>query len=415
MENSLLQIREQSVLWLQNIGLSQKLAVGVQSFIVLILILVLSWLVGKLAKVLMKSIIPSFIQKTKNKWDDLLVEYNVFSILSYYLFGIVFFWLDQFIASEVMRRFIQTLTSTYFIIVSLILVNAVLNILHDIYRSVHKKRNASIKIYLQLLKVLIFSFGGIVIVSIFANKNFIDILTGLGAMLTILLIVYKDTILGFVAGISLSANKMLKVGDWISVPHHNADGTVIDIGLSAVRVQNWDKTITTIPPYRLVSESFTNWKGMEESGGRRIKRHLLIDINSVRFLTEEELEKFKSFRLLNKYIEDKLKDIDKSNEGVSGLVNQRRLTNIGTFKKYMENYLKNTGYVNPNLTFIVRQLQSTEVGVPIEVYFFSKEQAWVKYEQIQSDIFDHFFAILPEFGLSAFENISAASLESLSK
>ena len=229
-------------------------------------------------------------------------------------------------------------------------------------------------------------------------------------MVAILLIVYKDTIMGFVAGISLSTNKMVEVGDWISVPKHDADGTVIDIGLNTVKVQNFDKTITTIPPYKLVSEAFTNWRGMQQSGGRRIKRSINIDIDSIHFLSPSEIEKFGKFKLLKDYIKEKKKAIVKSNEGVEEYYNQRRLTNIGTFKKYLENYLLASDFVNPEMTFIVRQLQSNEKGVPIEVYFFCNEQAWVKYEQIQSDIFDHFFAIAPEFGLQVFQTVSGRSL-----
>lgn len=410
MQDYILQLREQSVSFFENIGLSPYWATWVQSIAALLFILILSWGVGRIATVIMRGLAPVIVGKTKNKWDDLLMENNVFKILSYYLFGAVFIWLDQIIVAESLQRFIKTITGTYFIVVTLILINALLNTAYQIYQSLQKTDKASIKIYIQLLKVIVFSFGVILIISIFADKKLVEILTGLGAMLTILLIVYKDTILGFVAGISLSTNNMLQVGDWISVPQHDADGTVIDIGLSAVRVQNWDKTITTIPPYKLTSESFTNWKGMEEAGGRRVKRHVIIDIGSIHFLSPEEIDKFKQFHLLKDYIEEKLQAIEKTNKGVKEYVNQRRLTNIGTLKKYMENYLQSTGYARPDMTFIVRQLQSNEKGVPIEIYFFCKETAWAKYEQVQADVFDHFFAIMPEFGLRVFQNVSADAL-----
>ena len=403
-------LRELSISFLESIGVSNTWAILIQSVLALIFIFILSYAIGKLGKLLMQKYIPILVHKTKTDWDDKLFKNNCFEILSYYLFGLIFFWIDIFIASDTIRKFINTITGTYFTIITLMLINALLNTAYDIYKERRPNDKANLKIYLQLIKVLVFSFGGIIIISFFANKNLIDILKGLGAMAAILLIVYKDTIMGFVAGISLSTNKMVEVGDWISVPKHDADGTVIDIGLNTVKVQNFDKTITTIPPYNLISESFTNWKGMQQSGGRRIKRSINIDIDSIHFLSLEEIEKFSNFKLLKEYINEKKKAIVKSNEGVEEYYNQRRLTNIGTFKKYLENYLLASDFVHPDMTFIVRQLQSNEKGVPIEIYFFCTQQAWVKYEQVQSDIFDHIFAIAPEFGLQIFQTVSGRSL-----
>lgn len=413
MENNIIQLRHYTLNLLENIGLSSYWASWIQSAIALISILLLSWFIGSAAKYVMRRFVPALVKKTKNKWDDLLLDNKVFAILSYYLFGFIFFWLDQVIASEGVRAFSQTLTGSYFVIVSLILANAIINTAHDVYSSLHRNHSGSIKIYLQLLKVIIFSLGGIVIISFFADRTFMDIMTGLGAMLTILLIVYKDTIMGFVAGISLSANKMIKVGDWISAPKYHADGIVLDIGLNTVKVQNWDKTIATIPPYKLMSESFINWKGMEESGGRRIKRHINIDIESIDFLSAEEIARLEHFALIKDYIADKKAEIQAANSNINHFVNQRHLTNVGTFKKYVENYLSHTGYVKEGMTFIVRQLQSTEKGLPIEIYFFCNEQAWASYEQIQADIFDHIFAIVPQFGLRVFQSPSGHNLKAL--
>lgn len=405
-------LRELSISFLESIGISNAWAVFTQSLLALIFIFLLSYAIGKLGKLIMQKYIPILVRNTKTNWDDKLFENKFFEILSYYLFGIVFFWIDILIASDTMRKFINTITGTYFTIITVMLINALLNTAYDIYKERRPNDKANLKIYLQLIKVLVFSFGGIIIISFFANKGFLVILKGLGAMATILLIVYKDTIMGFVAGISLSTNKMVEVGDWISVPKHDADGTVIDIGLNTVKVQNFDKTITTIPPYNLVSEAFTNWRGMRQSGGRRIKRSINIDIDSIHFLSPKEIEKFGNFKLLKDYINEKKKAIVKANKGVEEYYNQRRLTNIGTFKKYLENYLLASDFVHPDMTFIVRQLQSNEKGLPIEVYFFCTEQTWAKYEQIQSDIFDHFFAIAPEFGLQIFQTVSGRSLKS---
>lgn len=404
MKEYLLKVRTESTTLVEHLGIEKNLAILLQSISSVLLILLFAWLVDRFATFLMRSLVPKVVGRTKNKWDDIFVENKVFANLSHFLPGLVMLSLYLVIASKGIRVFIVNMLDTYFIIVSLLFFNALLNSFSAIYAAVKGQRAANIKIYLQVLKVLLFSLGGIAIVSIFANKNFMEILKGLGAMVTILLIVYKDTIMGFVAGIQLSANKMVKVGDWVSIPKDNADGTVVDISLNTVKVQNWDKTITTIPTYKLMSESFTNWKGMEQSDGRRIKRSVSIDMDSIRFLSQEEIQRYKKFRLLATYIKEKEDEICKLNEGVTEYVNQRRLTNIGTFRKYVENYLKQSGFANMEMTFIVRQLQSTERGVPIEIYMFCKEKAWAKYEEVQSDIFDHIFAMVPEFELRIFQN-----------
>ncbi len=408
---NIIELRELSIQLIMKLGLNHEWASNVQSFFSLILLLVLAWGVSKLGKAIFTFFVPKIIYKTKNKWDDELLNNNFFTILSYYLLGVVFFWLDAFIASSSIRWFTKSLTGTFFTVITVMLINTFLNTIYSIYKERNPKERGNLKIYIQLIKVVIFSFAVVIIISFFANKNLIDILKGLGAMVTILLIVYKDTILGFVAGISLSANKMLEVGDWICMPQSNADGTVIEIGLNTIKVQNWDMTITTIPPYKLISESFINWKGMEESGGRRIKRAIHIDIDSVHFLSNEDIERFEQFELLQSYIQQKKIEIAQDNRAKSSSFNQRRLTNIGTFKKYVENYLKSRNVANEEMTFLVRQLQSTERGLPIEIYFFSKEKSWVKYEDIQADIFDHIFAITQEFNLRIYQNVSASSMQ----
>jgi miniconductance mechanosensitive channel len=220
-----------------------------------------------------------------------------------------------------------------------------------------------------------------------------------------------------VASIQLSANKMVTVGDWISMPKYSADGTVLDISINTVKVQNWDKTIATIPTYALVSESFNNWKGMEESGGRRIKRSINIDMKSVGFLTGEQIEKLRKFYLLRDYINEKEKDIEQYNKSLkledSEVTNGRKMTNLGTFRKYLENYLHQHPKIHQDMTFLVRHLQPTEKGLPIEIYVFSNDQAWANYEAIQADIFDHILAIIPEFGLRVFQNPSGDDFRQL--
>ncbi|MDO5104336.1 mechanosensitive ion channel family protein [Capnocytophaga sp.] len=397
--------RIKSVQWIENYGFSHFWAMTIQSVLVFVLLLLLAYAVDKAATLIMRKFVPKLVGYTATKWDDIFMENHVFAKFAHFLPGVLALVFCDLIASESLRLLIQTFISTYFIIVLVLFLNAVLNALEALY-ILTKGTEVTIKIYTQLAKVVLFSLAGVAVISIFANKNFIDILTGLGAMVTILLIVYKDMIMDFVAGIQLSANKMVYVGDWITSPKDGADGIVIDIGLTTVKVQNWDRTITTIPTHKLTSESFTNWRGMQLSDGRRIKRHVNIDIESVHFLSDEEIERFRKIRLISQYINDKVKIISEVNANEPECFNQRRLTNIGTFRKYIENYLRESGFVNLDMMFVVRQLQATEKGIPIEIYMFSKIKEFADYEQLQSDIFDHIFAIVPTFNLRLFQEPS---------
>ncbi len=404
MNETLENLRNQSTEFIEQLGVRTSWAIFLQSILAVIAILIIAFLLDRIATLLMRRWVPKFVGRTKNKWDDIFLKHRVFANFAHFIPGVAIWILYPLISGEKIRVFIENIMDTYFLIICLLFANAFINAMNGVYANYRKQQAANIKIYLQVLKVALFSLGALGIISIFANKNFIEILKGLGAMITILLIVYKDTIMGFVAGIQLSANKMLKVGDWISSPKDNADGTVIDIGLNTVKVQNWDKTITTIPTYKLTSEAFTNWKGMEESDGRRIKRHINIDMDSIRFLAEDEIAHYKKFRLLTDYITEKEQEIHKLNEGVTEYINQRRLTNVGTFRKYVENYLRTSEFVNLKMTFLVRQLQPTEKGLPLEIYVFCNRKEWAVYEQIQADIFDHILAMVPEFGLRIFQN-----------
>ena len=255
-----------------------------------------------------------------------------------------------------------------------------------------------------------FFIGAIIIVGILINRSPLVLLTGLGASAAVLMLVFKDSIMGFVSGIQLSANNMLKVGDWITMPKYGADGTVIEVTLNTVKVRNFDKTITTIPPYLLISDSFQNWRGMQESGGRRVKRSINIDMNSVCFCTSDMLEKYRRIQLLKEYVESTEQRLASYNEAHeidnSVLVNGRRQTNLGVFRAYLTSYLKSLPEVNHDLTCMVRQLQPTADGIPLELYFFSSTTVWVDYEGIQADVFDHVLAIIPEFGLRVFQRPS---------
>lgn len=410
MKDTLQHIREQSIDFLAQLQITGIWATVIQSIVVFLLIILVAWIADKIATKIMRKLAPILIGKAKNEWKEALLENKVFSKISSFIPAVVIALFYHIIASDDLRHIIQLFISSYFIIVFLLLANAIINTITSVYSDIEGEMG-NLKLYLQLAKVALFSIGIIAIVSLFANKNFMDILKGLGTMITVLLIVYKDTILGFVAGIQLSANKMVKVGDWVSLPKDNADGTVTEISLNTVKIQNFDQTITTIPTYKLMSESFTNWRGMQESGGRRIKRHIKIDMNSIHFLSTNEIKRLGKFKLLRDYIANKLEEVESSKKNETEWVNQRKITNIGTFKKYIENYLLNTGYVNTDMTFMVRQLQSTEIGVPIEIYFFCKEKDLSTYEQIQSDIFDHIISIIPEFNLRVYQRLSGSTFK----
>ncbi|MEZ5072236.1 MAG: mechanosensitive ion channel [Bacteroidales bacterium] len=380
--------------------------------------MILAWLADFLVKRILISAITRVARQTKNDWDDIFVERKVFNRFAHLAPAIIVFISFQYIfEAEKLVTFLRHVTQAYMVLVVLLVLDALLSSFHEVYLRLPISRGRNIKAYIQVVKIILFFIGGLVIISLFSTKNLTNLLAGLGAMAAVLILVFKDTILGLVASIQLSANKMVQVGDWISMPKYGADGDVLDISLTTVKVQNWDKTIATIPTYALVSESFSNWKGMEESGGRRIKRSLNIDMTSVGFLTPEQTDKFRKFYLLRSYIEKKEKEIAEYNKSLnlddSIVANGRRMTNLGTFRAYLENYLKNHPKIHKEMTFLVRHLQPTETGIPVEIYVFSNDQAWANYEGIQADIFDHILAILPEFGLRVFQNPSGSDFRKL--
>ncbi len=400
---------------LEQLGCSESVAIFIQVISAIVVILLLAWAADEFTKIVLRKIVPLIVQRTKNNWDDIFLENRVFANIAHVTPGIVIMSLDHYIMASWVEEMVDKGAKIYFIIVFLLFFNAFINALNDIFMQTQRHRENYIKIYLQVIKLLVFSLAVIAIISIILGEDLWKLLTGLGAFATVLMIVYKDTILGFVAGIQLSANKMLKIGDWVSIPKHNADGTVIDISLNTVKIQNWDKTITTVPTYSLMSDSFSNWKGMEESDGRRIKRYVKIDVDSIHFLNEEEIERLAKIKLLTDYVETKKEEIAQSRSTENEEVNQRKITNIGTFRKYIEEYLKANPLVNQEMTFLVRQLQPTETGLPLEIYIFCKDKVWANYERFQSDLFDHIFAIAPEFGLRIFQNPTASAFLKLAR
>jgi len=304
----------------------------------------------------------------------------------------------------------RNVASAVIILTIVLALNAALNLVNALYLRRPDAASRPIKGYLQVVKILLFAAAAILIVAVLMDQSPLLLLSGLGAMAAVLMLVFKDTILSLVASVQLSSNDMLRVGDWIEMPQLHADGDVIDIALHTVKVQNWDKTITTIPTYRLIGESFKNWRGMTESGGRRIKRSLLIDQTSVRFLSDEERQGLRRFALIDSYLDQKQAELDAWNaslaEGGHHPINSRRVTNLGTFRAYVIAYLRAHGDIAQGMTLLVRQLQPTPQGLPLEIYCFTSTTAWSAYEGIQADIFDHLLAVLGEFGLRLFQEPS---------
>jgi miniconductance mechanosensitive channel len=396
--------------WFTNSGVGAETAILITDIAFYILLIVISTIAYFFTKRFLIKAIRKLTLKSKAKWDDVLIDHMVFDVLSHIIPLYIMYIFTPAILDNypVIASGIRALLSALMILVILLTVNAALNAFAVIYQGFKIAKTRPIKGYIQIVKIIVFTIGAILILaSLFGIKNPAGIIGGLGAFSAVLLLVFKDPILGFVGGIQLSANNMLMPGDWISMPKYNADGTVIDIALTTVKVQNWDKTISTIPTYSLITDSFKNWRGMEDSGGRRIKRSVNIDMKSVKFCTPEMIEKFKKIEVLKDYIESTekvLKEYNAANNiDNSVVVNGRRQTNLGVFRAYLREYLHHHPLIHDKMTFLIRHLAPGETGIPMEVYVFSKIQEWDKYENLQADIFDHILAVIPEFDLSVFQ------------
>lgn len=400
-------------------GASEQLAIIIENATVIVVTVLMAILADYVIKRIIISTITRFARKSKTGWDDIFVRRKVFNRLAHLAPALIVFYSLQFIfEAEKLVAFLENMVQAYMVILVLLVLDSVINALHEIYYTTPISKGRNIKGYVQVVKIVLYFTAIIMIISIFSGEAPKTLIASLGAMAAVLILVFRDTILGFVASIQLSGNNMVSVGDWITMPKFGADGTVIDISLHTVKVQNWDKTISTIPTYAMVSESFSNWRGMEESGGRRIKRSLNIDMKSVTFLDREQIDKFRKYFLLKDYITAKEKEIEEYNSSlnldVSTVTNGRRMTNLGTFRKYLENYLLNHPKIHNDMTFLVRHLQPTERGLPLEIYVFSKDQEWAKYEALQADIFDHVLAIMHEFNLRVFQNPTGDDFRKLS-
>jgi len=312
---------------------------------------------------------------------------------------------------------VRNVCSAFVVVTLSLAISSLLNLVNDVYQRRPDAASKPIKGYLQVVKIAVFAVAAILAIAALLDRSPLILLSGLGAMAAVLMLVFQDTLLSLVASVQLTSNDMIRVGDWIEMPQLNADGDVIDIALHTVKVQNWDKTITTIPTKRLITESFKNWRGMQQSGGRRIKRSIYLDQTSVRFLSSEERARLHRFMLLDEYLTAKQREIAEWNARLAERgrdeVNTRRVTNIGTFRAYVERYLRSHPGIHQGMTLIVRQLAPGPTGLPLEIYCFTNTTAWVAYEGIQSDIFDHLLAILPEFGLRVFQEPTGTDMRNL--
>ena len=381
-------------------------------YIILLISILFAYILFLVTNQIILRSIAKIFRKTSTKFDDILLEQKVFNKLPYLIPLIFLYSLRDVVPFfKSVDRFLIALIA----LIILISLNALINAINDVYKKSRFAEKLNIKSYAQVVKLIINSVGIIIIAALLAGKSPIYFLSGLGALTAVLILVFKDTILSLVSSVQISSNDLFKIGDWIEAPQFGADGNVIDIALHSVKVQNWDKTICVVPTNQLINSSFKNWRGMSESGGRRIKRSIKINMKSIKFCSDSMIEKFKTIYLLKDYMEEKLKEINvhnidkKINE--ADVVNRRSLTNVGTFRAYIKFYLKNNAKIHNDMTFLVRQLAPQSDGLPIEIYVFSNDTNWVNYEAIQSDIFDHLLAILPEFDLEVFQNLTG-NLES---
>ena len=371
-------------------GLSEGISLHLSNVINAIIIILFGVLIYLITKSIILRILEKIILKSKAKWDDLLLKNKVFERTIHIIPAFVIYAIAPiFPAYQTDPAYSLLLL----VIVLVLVINKLFDAVNDIYNNFEVSRERPIKGFLQVLKIFAFTIGIIVIVAALIDRSPLLLLSGIGAATAVLLLIFQNSILGFVASIQLASNNMLKIGDWIEMPQYGADGDVLEISLHTVKIQNWDKSITTIPTYAFISESFKNWRGMQESGGRRIKRAIYIDTTSIKICDEEMLERYSKIQYIEKYIEDKKKEIMEYNNindiDTSSIVNGRHLTNIGTFRAYVVNYLKNHPELHKDRTLMVRQLNPTEKGIPIEIYAFTKLR-WInmkRYSQISLIIY----------------------------
>lgn len=404
-------------IWLTKLGLSPENASKIAGISDFLLVLISGVVIYYISKFIINRVLKRIAVRTASNWDDVLIEHKVFARMAFLVPGILVYQsisvtLDDF--PELIPAALK-LTNLYIVVIFLLIINAFLNAVYAIYQKSEIALYHPIKGYIQIAKIVVYIVIFLLIISLLFNQSPFFMLTGLGAFSAVLLLIFKDPILGFVGGIQLSANDMVRQGDWISMPKFGADGTVLEISLTTVKVQNFDNTISTLPTYSLVSESFQNYRGMKEAGVRRMKRSISIDMSSVKFCTKEMLDKFRKITILQEYIdrtEAELQNYNMENKIDNSIfVNGKRQTNIGVFRAYLEEYLAHHPLVDNKSDLLVRQLQPNSSGIPIEIYAFTIETGFIRYEKVQSDIFDHILAIIPQFDLRVFQSPTGEDLK----
>ena len=399
----------------KKIGMREGFAELMEVFTYILIIILLTVLLWFISRRILRSFFYKVSKNTKSKFDDFLLKNKVPSIIACFPpILLLFFSLDDILSKYPnILEFTEILLEVLGTLITIVFVKRLLNSIKDFLKTLSNFRDKPIDSYIQVIMIFIWFFGIMVIFSIISGKDIGTFLATLGALSAVILLIFKDTILGFVASIQVTVNDIVRIGDWITMKSYYADGDVIEINLSTVKVQNFDKTITSIPTYKLVSDSFINWRGMSESGGRRIKRSILIKVSSIKFLDDEQLTKLKQIERISSFITKRKEEIEKENKdkGVNKklLLNGRNMTNIGLYRRYALAYLKGHPQISQDLTVMVRQLAPSPEGVPLEIYVFVKDKVWVNYEKIMSDIFDHLLAAIPTFDLECFEYTSEKS------
>jgi len=402
------------------LGFSEPAVEAIVRSSMIIVVLCLSWFVYKIVQGPLNRSLERLSRITNQQWDNVLVEKHVFQrLLNFVPLILIYLLTSPILEGTELLGLSQTLINILLLVAAMMAIDALLSAMLTIYESSSVSNEISITPFIQVLKLVLYFVSGILFLSILLQKTPLYFLSGLGALTAVLMFVFKDILMGFIAGIQLIGNKMVAPKDWIEMPKYGADGDVIEITLTTVKVQNFDNTITTIPTYALINESFKNWRNMNLSGGRRIKRHVNIDLSSIKFCDDEMLVRFTKIKLIAKSIQDRQLEIRTYNEenevDESMVVNGRRLTNIGVFRAYVEAYLRQHPLISNKMTFLVRQLSPRENGLPIEIYVFCKETNWNIYESVQADIFDHILAVVPGFDLKVFQQPSGSDFQNINK
>ena len=396
--------------------LSNELTAGIVYYILItIVLLLICCIFNFIINSVVIKLIAKFIRNNKHKWDDVLLKTKLFKRIALIVPGVLIYSFAPFYNE--LQGIIQRLAVIYILIVVSLALKSLLDALDIIYRQNPVSKERPIKGLLQIIEIAVYVLVGIAVVSIILDKNPIYLISGIGAATAVVSFIFKDLIVGFVSGIQLTWNDMLRIGDWVEMPKYGVDGDVLEISLYSVKIQNWDKTISTIPTSVFVNDSFKNWRGMRDYGGRRVKRSFFIDMTTVKICSEEMIERFRKIEFLTDYIEEKIREIDnyniENNINKDLLINGRRLTNLGVFRIYLTNYIKNRVNTLPGSTTMVRQLAPGENGIPIELYLFVADIQWVNYESIQADIFDHILAVVEIFELRVFQNPTGYDIKQL--